>query len=264
MSNNIKLFTIRRLTSQDQREWLRMRLALWPDSTAEELAPDIQDYLPGSTRDAAFVSARPEGGLGGFIEVSQRSYADGCDTRPVGYIEGWYVDPDLRRQGVGKALVEAAEGWAASLGCSEMASDAEEDNEVSLLAHQALGYTITERLVHFCKKLPAGLVQPPPALPAFIYLIRPARAGFFDGPTPAEEAVLDRHYEHLRQQTEAGVVLLAGPCLDETFGIVVFRAESLQAAEAFMKSDPGVQGGVMEAELHPFHVSLVRRIHEKA
>lgn len=240
-----------------------MRLALWDHITVAGHEAEMLDYLPGSSRDAAFVVARPEGGLGGFIEVSQRSYADGCDTHPVGYIEGWYVDPDLRRQGVGAALVHTAEQWAASQGCTEMASDCMEDNQTSLLAHQALGYTVTSRLIHFCKVLPAGLAPPPPNFPAFIYLIRPTRPGFFEGTTPEEDAVLSRHYEHLRQQTEAGVVLLAGPCLDETFGIIVFRAASPQEAEAFMNSDPAVQAGVMAAELHPFRVSLIRRVGEK-
>lgn len=263
-TNDSSNLTIRRPTPQDWQEWLRMRLALWPDTTAAEHEAEMQDYLPGNSRDAAFVAVRPQGNLGGFIEVSQRSYADGCDTRPVGYIEGWYVDPDLRRQGVGAALVQAAEQWAASQGCSEMGSDCEEDNETSLLAHQALGYAISERLVHFCKVLPAGLATSPPSFPAFIYLIRPTRPGFFEGTTPEEDAILSKHYEHLRQQTEAGVVMLAGPCLDETFGIVVFRAASPQEAEAFMNSDPAVQARVMFAELHPFRVSLIRRTGERA
>ena len=262
--NDSSNLTIRRPTPQDWQEWLRMRLALWPDTTAAEHEAEMQDYLPGSSRDAAFVAVRPQGSLGGFIEVSQRSYADGCDTRPVGYIEGWYVDPDLRHQGVGATLVQTAEQWAASQGCTEMASDCMEDNETSLLAHQALGYTVTERLIHFCKALPSDLAPPPPGFPTFIYMIRPTRSDFFKGPTPNEEAILSRHYEHLRLQTEAGVVLLAGPCLDETFGIVVFRAASPLEAAAFMNSDPAVQARVMTAELHPFRVSLIRRTGERA
>jgi len=44
----------------------------------------------------------------GFVEVSLRPYAEGCDTRPVGYLEGGYVAPEWRGQGIGRALVEAA------------------------------------------------------------------------------------------------------------------------------------------------------------
>ena len=70
-----------------------------------------------------------------------------------GYIEGWYVDPDVRRQGIGRALVEAAESWARSKGCRQMASDAELWNEVSHRAHGALGYQKTGRLMLFKKDL---------------------------------------------------------------------------------------------------------------
>src|SRR5690606_28928841 len=64
----------------------------------------------------------------------------GCVGSPVGYIEGWYVLPAWRRQGVGAMLVEAAERWAAEQGCAEMASDIELDNAASLKAHMALGF----------------------------------------------------------------------------------------------------------------------------
>jgi aminoglycoside 6'-N-acetyltransferase I len=71
----------------------------------------------------------------------------------VGYIEGWYVDPDLRQTGWGRALVEAAEAWARSCGYAEIASDCLLENEVSLKAHTALGYEEIERLIHFRKSL---------------------------------------------------------------------------------------------------------------
>lgn len=100
-----------------------------------------------------FVVVRPNGGLGGFLEAGQRKYAEGCDTSPVGYIEGWYVDADLRRQAMGSALVHAAEDWARQQGFSEMASDCVLENWVSESAHKAIGYEEVERLIHFRKSL---------------------------------------------------------------------------------------------------------------
>lgn len=130
-----------------------MRRALWPGCSPQEHFSEMSAYLAGDPAEAAFVAVRPQGGLGGFLEASLRRYADGCDTSPVGYVEGWHVDPDLRRQGIGAQLVAAAENWARALGCREMASDCLLDNEVSLQAHLALGYEETDRLIHFRKAL---------------------------------------------------------------------------------------------------------------
>ena len=138
--------------STDHAEWLRMRLALWPDSKMPTMKSEMQEIL-ADPKQQVFVLRRPEGGLGAFIEAALRPWADGCDTRPVGYIEGWYVDPDLRRSGVGGALVQAAERWAASLGCTEMASDCEDWNTVSFQAHLALGYEEVNRTIQFRKSI---------------------------------------------------------------------------------------------------------------
>jgi aminoglycoside 6'-N-acetyltransferase I len=54
---------------------------------------------------------------------------------------------------VGRALFEAAEGWARGLGLREIASDTFIANEISLKAHLALGYEEKERLIHFAKVL---------------------------------------------------------------------------------------------------------------
>ena len=144
--------TIRPLTPADRDEWLRMRLALWPDDTAAELAAEMEKLLTAEAV-GLFVAERPGGGLGGFVEAGTRPYAEDCETSPVGYVEGWYVDPDLRRQGVGGGLVRAAESWARGLGLQEMGSDTWIWNEDSIQAHLSLGYREAERLVTFCKKL---------------------------------------------------------------------------------------------------------------
>jgi uncharacterized protein YciI len=93
-------------------------------------------------------------------------------------------------------------------------------------------------------------------MPEYIYLIHPYRNEFHTSPTPAEEAVMQEHFRYLKAAAEAGIVLLAGPCLDRTFGLIVFRAENDEAAHAFMFNDPSVRENVMAAELHPMRVSL--------
>ena len=143
---------IRPAISADMAEWLRMRLALWPDNSADELSAEMATIL-GNPVTPVFVADRGNGKLGGFIETGMRSYAEACHTSPVGYIEGWYVDPDLRRQGVGRRLVRAAEDWARSQGLQEMASDTWLDNDISYCSHLALGYQESERLIHFRKTL---------------------------------------------------------------------------------------------------------------
>ena len=141
--------TVRSVRPGDRAEWLRMRKALWPDEQHER---EIEVFLGGDVEEV-FFAERPGGGLCGFLEARLRSHADGCDSTPVGYIEGWFVDEDMRRCGVGRALVEAAEAWARSRGCRQMASDAVLGNEVSIQAHGALGYEDIGRIVQFKKDL---------------------------------------------------------------------------------------------------------------
>jgi aminoglycoside 6'-N-acetyltransferase I len=144
--------TIRPFQHTDIDAWLRMASALWPDWKPEDLRPEVEATF-NDPKWGCFVALRPDGSVGGFIEIGWRNYADGCLTKPVSYIEGWFVDPDLRGQGVGAALVQAGEDWARAQGYTEMASDTWLENEGSIRAHLALGYKEAERLVHFCKKL---------------------------------------------------------------------------------------------------------------
>jgi aminoglycoside 6'-N-acetyltransferase I len=144
---------VRRAQQKDSSEWLRMRSALWPHCPGETHHSEIAAILADQEQSAVFVSTRGETGLCGFIEVAIRPFAEGCETRPVGYIEGWYVDLDSRWRGVGKSLVFAAEQWARSKGFKEMASDAEVSNLDGEEAHRRLGYVECSRLVHFKKNL---------------------------------------------------------------------------------------------------------------
>jgi len=99
------------------------------------------------------VAERAAGALCGFAEVGARAFADGCDTQPVAYLEGWYVDADVRHQGVGTALLRGVEAWARERGYRELASDTELGNRVSQRAHERLGFTEVERAVRYRKWL---------------------------------------------------------------------------------------------------------------
>ena len=90
----------------------------------------------------------------------------------------------------------------------------------------------------------------------YIYLIHPLRDGFFEAHNAAEQAAMEAHFAYLQAATAAGTVVLAGPCLDDTFGLVIFHAVDESAAQAFMMNDPSVQANVMMAELHPLRISL--------
>jgi aminoglycoside 6'-N-acetyltransferase I len=134
--------------------------ALWPEASVEEHAQELRLILGGKAALVLtmpltiFVAEGSDGILVGFLEVDLRSHADGCNpSQPVGYIEGWYVADDHRYRGVGRKLLAKAEDWARSHRCVEMASDAIIDNELSQRAHEALGYEVVDRCVHYRKRL---------------------------------------------------------------------------------------------------------------
>ena len=106
---------VRKAESGDRAEWLRMRVALYPNDDPQILAREIDQLLADLTW-GILMAEIPTEGLCGFVEVSFRSRAEGCESGAVGYIGSWYVDPQVRRQGIGRELLDAAEGWAVQCG----------------------------------------------------------------------------------------------------------------------------------------------------
>ena len=144
--------TIRRATAADKSEWLRMRQMLWYHLSSEYLQTDM-DAILTDRKKAVFVAERGDGSLVAFVETSLREYSEGCQTSPVGYIEAWFVDENIRGQKLGREIIVTAEDWAREKGCTEMGSDTWLENEASIEAHRKTGYIEVDRLVHFLKKL---------------------------------------------------------------------------------------------------------------
>jgi aminoglycoside 6'-N-acetyltransferase I len=143
---------VRPLDRDDIAGWVDLRTALWPDQARDELESEGRAAIATASPLVVFVADDGER-LQGFVEISLRSYAEGCDGSPVPYVEGWYVRDDARRHGIGGELMRAVEAWCRERGYGELGSDANADNRLSRVAHAALGFGEVETLVVFRKRL---------------------------------------------------------------------------------------------------------------
>lgn len=128
----------------------KLALELWPAHTAAELTKELSPLL--ESEEAAFFIAANGSGPVGFAQCQlRRDYVEGAQNSPVGYLEGVYIRPPYRGQGWARALLRECEGWAASKGCREFASDCELDNLASQAFHLHAGFAEAGRVVCFIK-----------------------------------------------------------------------------------------------------------------
>ena len=145
--------SVRPVTPEDATAWIRMRTALWPE-WPEDHPEEVDAYLVDPPEDAScLVAEDADGAVVGFAEVGLRRWAEGCSTSPVAYLEGIWVEPDRRREGVGRALVQACEAWGRSRGCVEMGSDRALTDEGSGAFHEGAGFDEVHRVVCYRKEL---------------------------------------------------------------------------------------------------------------
>jgi aminoglycoside 6'-N-acetyltransferase I len=148
---------IKRCTLLDHEGWLPLRVALWPDCAADnDHDHDKQTMLSAPERNLVMTFVDEHDKTVGFAEASIRTdYVNGTRSSPVAFLEGLYVQPASRGQGIARQLVAGVQQWAEEMGCTELASDALLDNHASHAKHEALGFTETERVVYFLKPLRA-------------------------------------------------------------------------------------------------------------
>jgi aminoglycoside 6'-N-acetyltransferase I len=159
---------IRRAGPADIGPWAALRHALWNLESEDSLAFQAGEALSkGPERFAAWMSFDGDQAVG-FAEATVRhDYVNGCETSPVGFLEGVFVLPSHRGQGRARALIEQVEAWATALGMTELASDALLENAVGHAMHAAVGFEETERVVFYRKVLappddPHRPTHPPP------------------------------------------------------------------------------------------------------
>ena len=117
--------TVRFAQPTDAAAWLELRHALWPEGSEAGHRADIEHFFAGDAHEPLAVLLA-EDGAGypvGVAELSIRTQAEGCRGDRVAYLGGWFVAPQARGRGIGRALIEAAEEWGGAA------------------AHRALGFT---------------------------------------------------------------------------------------------------------------------------
>ena len=144
--------TIRELMSADHAAWCRMRRSLWPDETANAHDTAIDEIL--DAEDAwGFIAETADNEPLGFAEISIRRAANGCESQPVAFLEGIWVEPRSRRQRVGARLIAHIETFLKARGFHELGSDSLIENQGAHDAHAGWGFSETERVVYFRKPL---------------------------------------------------------------------------------------------------------------
>lgn len=125
-----------------------MRSRLWPDGAEA----DHLRYMADAIARGHFVrlAIASNGSAVAFVEASKRvDYVNGTSSSPVVFLEGLYVEPAARGNGIARALVSAVEVWASTEGCAELASDSPLENLAAHAFHRAIGFEETERVVYF-------------------------------------------------------------------------------------------------------------------
>lgn len=130
----------------------QMARKIWDNNSVEELKKEFEEFADNQNM-VSFIIYEDSNPIG-FANLSIRyDYVEGCETTPVAYLEGIYVDEKYRNRGYGRDLVKACEDWAKDRNIKEFASDCELTNSSSLAFHKAIGFEEANRIICFKKDL---------------------------------------------------------------------------------------------------------------
>ena len=90
----------------------------------------------------------------------------------------------------------------------------------------------------------------------FVKLIG-TRQGWPDNMTSDEERIMTEHYEYLKNLTAQGKVLMAGPVLNDVFGLIVLEVNSKEEANSILEIEPSIVQGIHTYEIAPMKASLM-------
>ncbi|MEO8029062.1 MAG: YciI family protein [Bryobacteraceae bacterium] len=71
---------------------------------------------------------------------------------------------------------------------------------------------------------------------------------------PVSEQPLREHGRYLQGLMEGGTLVLAGPFLDDSGGLILLKTTDEAEAQKIAHEDPAVRSGIMTPTVHPFKI----------
>lgn len=144
---------IKKAKKKDSKVLGKMAMKIWEDNNLYDLVKEFEEFAddPNMASFIKYVDDKPVG----FANVSIRyDYVEGgCETSPVGYLEGIFVEDEYRKNNYARDLVKACETWVKDKKIKEFASDCTLTNKDSLAFHLAIGFEEVNRIICFKKEL---------------------------------------------------------------------------------------------------------------
>jgi uncharacterized protein YciI len=123
---------------------------------------------------------------------------------------------------------------------------------VLLLAGAAIAQTPGES--------PQGANVPKNMKPYFLCILEKGEKWI---PVQFADPAMQEHLAYMREQVEAGKLVVVGPALDEgrIRGMAIINAASIEEAKRIVNGDKMVQSGHLVAEIHPMMLADLSALH---
>ena len=128
------------LSARDYVESLRERRGLGAEEARTKAEKDTQRFVPEgpATPGAVFVAARRDGRLLGGVWAA----VQGPDRAGEAWIYFLWVDPEVRRRGLARRLVQATADRVRELGATDLALNVFGDNTGAIALYESLGFGV--------------------------------------------------------------------------------------------------------------------------
>lgn len=146
---------VRGARTDDAEVLLRMRCALWPDMPLERQRTAIRLRGESSARHETFLVEDDGGDVCGFLELSRDPGVPGEAPRVV--VDGVFVIPPARGQGMARQLVQGAEQWAHRRGAATLICDLDPTSSDQAEAMGRLGFGSAEHRVRLHRNVSAPM-----------------------------------------------------------------------------------------------------------